>query len=59
MKTESVVIYRSQFEADADKFLHDNPQYIVYIFIASVVLFSCMAIYHKIKINNWRKKHKF
>ncbi len=59
MKSESVVIYRSQFEADADKFWHDNPQYIIYFFITIVVLFFCMAIYDKIKRNNWKKNKKF
>lgn len=37
MDNQSVVIYRSQFEADSDKFLHDNPEYFIYI-LAGVIL---------------------
>ena len=58
MKSESVVIYRSQFEADADAFWHDNPQYVIYFFAAILGLFLIMMIYKKFQEKNrkfWKK----
>ena len=56
MKSESVVIYRSQFEAEAeadvDAFWHDNPQYVIYFFTAILGLFLGMMLYKKFQEKN-------
>ena len=52
MKSESVVIYRSQFEADADAFWHDNPQYVIYFLAAIIGSFFGMILYKKFQEKN-------
>lgn len=53
METQGVVIYGSQFEAQADQFWINNPEYVL-VFIAVIV-----AVFLGGKLYQWLKNKRF
>lgn len=35
---DSIVVYRSQFERNADQFYSENPEYIFYVILGAVLI---------------------
>ena len=52
----SIVIYESEMERQADQFWMENPEYMIYIMIGSLAFMLGAYIYSHLKHNRLRNK---
>jgi hypothetical protein len=61
METQQVIIYNSKWQAETDRILSENPEYVLYLFAAGVLLVGILTLGQKIwwKIRSKRfNKHR-